>query len=416
MNFKILKRAKKTKARIGKLETKSGGIKTHVFLPIGTYGAVKNLSPEELKEVGAQIILSNTYHLGLRPGIDVVKKSALFCQGFKGQGGLHKFMNWHGPILTDSGGFQVFSLAKHRKLVEEGVHFTDPLNGRKHFLTPEKSIQIQLDLGSDIIFVLDDCPPHPCSREEVKKSMEMSLRWAQRCKKYFDKKITPPQPSPYIKPASPVIAPQLRRGGRRDGLKPLLFGIVQGSVYKDLRQESAKRIAEMGFDGFAIGGVSVGEPRKYVRKVLDWVMPLLPENKLKHLLGVGKPEEIIRAIGYGVDMFDCVIPTREARHGKLYKFKSQSAGRKTTTKNLKIFYEAINIMNEKFRKDFKPIDKNCGCYACQNYSRAYLNHLFKMRELFGYRLATIHNLYFYFQSVKVVSEQIKKNGQISISK
>jgi queuine tRNA-ribosyltransferase len=385
--FEIVKKNKKSKARIGRLITKNGVVKTPVFLPIGTYGAVKNLSQEELKNLGAQIILSNTYHLGLRPGIDVIKKA----------GSLHNFMNWPGPILTDSGGFQVFSLAKHRKLTEEGVHFSDPINGAKHFLTPEKSIQIQLDLGSDIILVFDDCPPHPATREEIKKSMELSLRWAARCEKYF---------TAQMKKMESKNEQGLRKQQQKSNIKrPLLFGIVQGSVYKDLRQESARQIAQMGFDGFAIGGVSVGEPRKYVAKVLEWVMLLLPENKPKHLLGVGKPEEIVKAISYGVDMFDCVIPTREARHGRLYKISAQGGpafGGKT--KSPKAFYNIINITNAKFRKDFKPVDENCACYTCQNYSRAYLNHLFKMKELLGYRLATIHNLYFYMQVVKKASQ------------
>lgn len=377
MSFRIFKKDKKSKLRIGKLETKSGGIKTPVFLPIGTYGAVKNLSPEELKNLGAQIILGNTYHLWLRPGVDVIKKI-----------GLHKFMNWEGPILTDSGGFQVFSLAKHRKLTEKGVEFRDPLNGDKKILTPEKSIQIQLDLGSDIILALDDCPAYPCSRGEAKKSLELTLRWASRCKEYFTAQI------------------------KKEKLKvkrPLLFGVIQGSIYKDLRQESAKRIAEMGFDGFAIGGVSVGEPRKYIWKILEWVIPLLPEDRPRHLLGVGRPEEITEAISRGVDMFDCVIPTREARHGRIYVYSSSGAPsiarrgvEKSSIKSSRQartiksdFYKIFNITNAKFKKDFRPMDENCGCYACQNYSRAYVNHLFKMRELLGYRLATVHNLYFY---------------------
>jgi len=315
--FKIIKKDKNSQARQARLVTKSGGIETPAFLPIGTYGAVKNLSVEEIKNLGAQIILGNTYHLWLRPGIDIIKKA----------GGLHKFMNWKGPILTDSGGFQVFSLAKHRKLTEKGVEFSDPFNGNRYLLTPEKSIQIQLDLGADIILVLDDCPPHPASYEQVKKSMEMSLRWALRCKEYFDKHViaTPLKRGKQSRGNTSGLLSLRRLANPRNDIKrPLLFGIVQGSIYKDLRQESAKRISEMGFDGFAIGGVSVGEPRKYVWKVLKWVMPLLPETKPKHLLGVGKPEEIAKAIGYGVDTFDCVIPTREARHGRIYKLKTKN--------------------------------------------------------------------------------------------
>ncbi len=413
MSFRIIKEDRSSCGRIGKLRTRHGAIRTPVFLPIATYGAVKNLSVEEIKKLGSQIILSNTYHLGLRPGIDVIKKAE----------GLHNFMNWPGPILTDSGGFQVFSLTKHRKLTEEGVYFIDPLNGQKHLLTPEKSVQIQLDLGSDIILVFDDCPPHPATRAEIKKSMEMSLRWAKRCKEYFDAKTQSAKRKAQnhgVKLKNnkqPHPNPPLTKGREREGLRPLLFGIVQGSIYKDLRQESAKQIAEMGFDGFAIGGVSVGEPREYVWKVLDWVMPLLPENKPKHLLGVGRPEEIVKAISYGVDMFDCVIPTREARHGRLYFYsssKAPSGARRTVEKSLsnssrqartiKSFYKIFNITNAKFKEDFKPIDEDCQCYTCRNYSRAYLNHLFKMKELLGYRLATIHNLHFYLQVVRKASD------------
>ena len=396
MSFRILKKNKDSRARIGKLETKSGGISTPVFLPIATYGAVKNLSVEEIKNLGAQIILGNTYHLWLRPGIDIIKRAK----------GLHKFMNWDGPILTDSGGFQIFSLAKRRKLTEKGVEFSDPFNGNKYLLTPEKSIQIQLDLDSDIILVLDDCPPHPATREEAKKSLELTLRWAKRSKKHFDAKI-----SNFEARISNQSGNSELKNSKIDSKfkiknsklsRPLLFGIVQGSIYKDLRQESAKRISEMGFDGFAIGGVSVGEPRKYVWKVLDWVMPLLPEKKPKHLLGVGKPEEIIKAIEYGMDSFDCVIPTREARHGRIYKKKTQSLKRKA--QNLKSFYKVLNITNSKFKKDLRPIDKDCQCYTCRNYSRAYLNHLFRMKELLGYRLATVHNLYFYMAVIKKAAE------------
>lgn len=405
MSFEIIKKDENSWARQGRLITKSGGIDTPVFLPIGTYGAVKNLSVEEIKDLGAQIILGNTYHLWLRPGIDIIKKA----------GGLHKFMNWHSPILTDSGGFQVFSLAKHRKLTEKGVEFSDPFNGNKYLLTPEKSIQIQIDLGSDIILVLDDCPPYTANYEQGKKSMEMSLRWALRCKEYFDRHVIARKSEAMTK-QSRGVEKRLPRSPRNAGLarndakRPLLFGIVQGSIYKDLRQESAKRISEMGFDGFAIGGVSVGEPRKYVWKVLDWVMPLLPENKPKHLLGVGKPEEIIKAISHGIDMLDCVIPTREARHGRLYVwspvFRQRKGIKKSSLKGglQKNFYEVLNITNSKFKKDFRPIDENCGCYTCQNYSRAYLSHLFKLKELLGYRLATIHNLHFYMKVVRKAAE------------
>lgn len=350
-------------------------------MPIATKGAVKSLSPEELKKLGAQIVLGNTYHLWLRPGSSLIKKA----------GGLHKLMNWPGPILTDSGGFQVFSLGDRLrknikdgaktskvKLSDEGVEFSDPVDGSKHFLTPEKSIQIQLDLGSDIIMCFDECPPYPATHEYAKKSLELTTRWAERCKKYFDQQTK-----------------KLPREKR-----PLLFGIIQGSIYKDLREESARQILSLDLDGYAIGGVAVGEPREYFWKVLKWVLPLLPEDKPRYLMGLGRPEEIVKAVKLGVDMFDCVIPTREARHGRLYKFKIKSAKLKADN-----FYETIQISNEKYKKDLAPIDKRCDCYACKNFSRAYIRHLFATAEPFGLRLATIHNLRFYLQLIELLKER-----------
>lgn len=363
------------------LSTPHGEIKTPFFMPIATKGAVKSLSPEELKKLGAQIVLGNTYHLWLRPGSSLIKKA----------GGLHKLMNWPGPILTDSGGFQVFSLGDRLrknikdgaktskvKLSDEGVEFSDPVDGSKHFLTPEKSIQIQLDLGSDIIMCFDECPPYPATHEYAKKSLELTTRWAERCKKYFDQQTK-----------------KLPREKR-----PLLFGIIQGSIYKDLREESARQILSLDLDGYAIGGVAVGEPREYFWKVLKWVLPLLPEDKPRYLMGLGRPEEIVKAVKLGVDMFDCVIPTREARHGRLYKFKIKSAKLKADN-----FYETIQISNEKYKKDLAPIDKRCDCYACKNFSRAYIRHLFATAEPFGLRLATIHNLRFYLQLIELLKER-----------
>lgn len=370
--LEILKVSKKK--RIGKLTTMHGVVNTPFFLPIATKGAVKNLTPEELKEAGAEIILGNTYHLWLRPGHTLVKKA----------GGLQKFMHWNGPILTDSGGYQVFSLGpvKSRKaglrrgeafdrvnLSEEGVQFRDPLDGKKYFMTPEKSIEIQLALGSDIIMVLDECPPYPCTREYAKKSLERTTRWAERCKRYFDKKI---------------LNSKFKR--------PLLFGIIQGSVYKDLRIESAKQLLALGFDGYAIGGVAVGEPREKMKKVLEWVLPLLPLDLPRYLMGLGRPEEIVFAVENGIDMFDCVIPTRNARHGSLFVRKKGKTN----------FYETINITNERFKNDFNPVDKNCDCYTCQNYTRAYLRHLFAVGEPLAGRLASIHNLKFYLDLLKAL--------------
>jgi queuine tRNA-ribosyltransferase len=446
--FKLRKKEKKK--RIGKLFTPHGAINTPFFLPIATKGAVKNLSPEELKGLGAEIVLGNTYHLWLRPGHQLIKKS----------GDLHRFMNWDGPILTDSGGYQVFSLGgkceirgltssslevRPRiggvKISEKGVEFRDPVDGKKYFMTPEKSIEIQLALGSDIIMVLDECPPYPCSREYSLQSLERTTRWAKRCKEYFDKRIS------NFKLAKPPLLPKAKayqisnefqnskfknskidlnkgsilrnsptnsRGRKRSNLeRPLLFGIIQGSVYKDLRQESARQLLELNFDGYAIGGVAVGEPREKMQEILEWVLPMLPEEKPRYLMGLGKPEEIFHAVNSGIDMFDCVIPTRNARHGSLFVWKNtflRSDLRKSEDPILglgKNFYQTINITNEKFKKDFSPVDKNCDCYACQNYSRAYLRHLFSVGEPLAGRLATIHNLKFYMDLMKILRNRKK---------
>jgi queuine tRNA-ribosyltransferase len=390
--LKIVKR--KDNLRIGKLHTMHGTVNTPFFLPIATKGAVKNLCPEELRELGAEIILGNTYHLWLRPGEKLIKKS----------GGLQKFMNWNGPMLTDSGGYQVFSLSNRGnkgnrdnkgkvKLTEKGVEFSDPVDGKKYFMTPEKSIEIQLALGSDIIMVLDECPPYPCERKYAKESLERTTRWAARCKKYFDKN--------FDKSSAFSFRPDVtsRRNSSKPSFgRPLLFGIIQGSVYKDLRQESARQLLELGFDGYAIGGVAVGEPREKMREILEWVLPTLPENKPRYLMGLGRPEELVFAVNHGIDMFDCVIPTRNARHGSLFVWSKKFDKSRVLVRGN--FYKTINITNEKFKKDFKPVDKNCGCYICQNYTRAYLRHLFCVGEPLAGRLATIHNLKFYLDLMK----------------
>jgi len=362
--------------RIGKLDTPHGVVNTPFFLPIATKGAVKQLSPDELRELGAQVLLGNTYHLWLRPGEKIVQKA----------GGLSKFMNWNGPMLTDSGGYQVFSLAGRRddkssvKLSEKGVEFRDPVDGKKHFMTPEKSIEIQLALGSDIVMVLDECPPYPCSREYAKKSLERTTRWAKRCKDYFDSKKN-------------IKNSKFKR--------PLLFGIIQGSIYKNLRIESARQLLKLGFDGYAIGGVAVGEPREKMKKILEWVLPMLPENKPRYLMGLGRPEEIVFAVESGIDIFDCVIPTRNARHGSLFVWKDKKKNIKSRN-----FYQTINITNAKYKKDFKPIDLNCDCYTCQNYTRAYLRHLFAVGEPFAGRLVSIHNLKFYQDLMKILQATV----------
>lgn len=359
---------KKTKnKRLKYLNTPHGKIQIPFFMPIATRGAVKNLTPEDLKNIGAEIILSNTYHLFQRPGMDLLKK-------FKG---LHNFMKWQGPILTDSGGYQVFSLSHKRKIAEEGVRFNSEIDGKEIYLTPEKVIDIQLAIGSDIIMVLDECPPWPCTHEYAEKSLALTLRWAKRAKEYFDKKTKK--------------IPKNKR--------PLLFGIVQGSTFNDLRKRSAEELMKIGFDGYAIGGVSVGEPREEKTKIIKMVAKILPQDKPIYVMGYGKPDEIVEAVRLGADMFDCVIPTREARHGRLYKLNSG----KLSIKNN--FYELVQITNSKHKMDKSPIDKNCSCYTCKNYSRAYINHLFNVKEPLAMRLATIHNLQFYLELMRKLQKR-----------
>ncbi len=377
--FQTEKNQKKFRQRAKKLKTKSGFFQTPFFMPIATYGTVKSLETSDVKELGFEIILSNTYHLWLRPGEKIIKKA----------GGLHNFMNWKGGILTDSGGFQIFSLgakAKEKfgfsgvKLFDTGVEFTDPFDGQKRFLTPEKAIDIQLDLGSDIIMCLDVCPPYPCSFKEAQEAVRITFEWAQRSKKHFLKKVN-----------------EKRK-------KPLLFGIIQGSVFEDLRKQSALEISSLNFDGYAIGGVAVGEPREKMKEILKWTLPFLPENKPRYLMGLGKPEEIVFAIKEGIDMFDCVIPTREGRHGRVFMWKNKKSfqinfwKRKNEIKNN--FYKTINIRNRKFKKDFSPLSKSCSCRVCQQYSRAYINHLFSIKESLAFKLVTFHNLFFYRQLIE----------------
>jgi len=361
-NFRILKKSQKNKARKCLLKTRHGIIKTPFFMPIATKGAVKGVSAYILQKIGVQIVLSNTYHLSLRPGLALIKKA----------GGLHKFMSWQGPILTDSGGYQVFSLAKFRKINCRGVLFKDNISGREHFLTPEKAIQIQIDLGSDIIMALDECPPYPCPKEYAAKSLKLTMTWAKRCLIYFQK--------------------HKKRGQR-------LFGIIQGSVYKDLRQDHAKEMAKLPFDGFAIGGLAVGEPVSKMYEVLKWVIPLLPENKPRYLMGVGYPEQIIKAVNLGIDMFDSVVPTRNARHGSLY-FRNRAP-----LSDKKDFYEVLRIKQAKYKNDLKFLNKDNRNLFGENYSRAYLRHLFMSNDPLAYTLATIHNLQFYMD---LMNEMRKK--------
>ena len=337
-------------ARRGTLSFPRGRIETPAFMPVGTYGTVKSMTAEELKGIGAEIILGNTFHLFLRPGTEVIKA----------HGDLHDFMHWDKPILTDSGGFQVFSLAKMRKISETGVEFRSPIDGSKILLSPEISMQIQRDLGADIVMIFDECTPYPATHTEARKSMQLSTRWAKRSKDAHADN-----------PAA-------------------LFGIVQGGMYDDLRQESAQALMEIGFDGYAIGGLSVGEPKQERDQVLEATTPLLPEARPRYLMGVGKPEDIVESVKRGIDMFDCVIPTRNARNGFLFTR-----------------HGTLKIRNAKHQFDTRPIDAQCGCYTCQNYSRAYLRHLDKCNEILGARLNTLHNLYYYQELMREIRAAIK---------
>ncbi len=339
-------------ARRGRLSFDRGTVETPAFMPVGTYGTVKAMTPEELRELGAEIILGNTFHLMLRPGTDIIQK----------HGDLHDFMHWQGPILTDSGGFQVYSLAEMRQISEEGVRFRSPVDGARVELTPEISMQVQRALGSDIVMIFDECTPYPATHGQAQVSMELSLRWAERSKKAF-------------------------------GDNPnALFAIVQGGMYEDLRRKSVRELKKIGFDGYAIGGLSVGEPADERNHVLDICVPELPGDRPRYLMGVGKPEDIIEAVRRGIDMFDCVIPTRNARTGFLYTFNG-----------------ILKIRNSRFADDARPVDDSCGCYTCRNYSRAYLRHLDKCHEILGSRLNTIHNLYFFQDLMRRIRASIEEN-------
>jgi queuine tRNA-ribosyltransferase len=347
MKFTLHK--KSGNARLGQMQFDRGVVDTPAFMPVGTYGAVKTVSPEEVKSIGAQIILGNTFHLMLRPGTEIIKK----------HGDLHDFTRWQGPILTDSGGFQVFSLTELRKLTEKGVEFRSPLNGAKVFISPEISMQVQRDLGSDIVMIFDECTPYPATLTEAAESMRLSLRWAARSK-----------------------------AGHGDNPNAL-FGIVQGGVYPELREESLKGLVDIGFDGYAIGGLAVGEPKDERDKVLEFLDPIMPKDKPRYLMGVGKPEDLVEGVRRGVDMFDCVMPTRNARNGHLFTSKG-----------------TIRIRNSQHRDSLLPVDEVCDCYTCKNYTRSYLFHLDKGREMLGARLNTIHNLRYYQRLMQQIREAI----------
>ena len=353
ITYEHIKTCKQTGARLGIVHTPHGSFETPTFMPVGTQGTVKAMSPEEMAEIGSGIILSNTYHLWLRPGTEVIEQA----------GGLHKFMNWDRPILTDSGGFQVFSLSKLRDIKEEGVHFRHHLNGSKLFLSPEKAMQIQNVLGSDIMMAFDECPPYPATYDYMKKSVERTSRWAERC---------------------------LEAHERKDA--QALFGIVQGGEYEDLRVQSAKDLVSLDFPGYAIGGLSVGEPKEVMNRALEFTVPHLPADKPRYLMGVGTPDSLIDGAIRGIDMFDCVLPTRIARNGTLMTSKGR-----------------LVVRNAKFKNDFRPLDENCDCYACQNYSRAYIHHLIKTEEIFGLRLTSYHNLYFLVNLMEDVRQAIRED-------
>lgn len=344
------------KARRGEMKLNHGVVQTPIFMPVGTYGTVKAMAPNELEEIGSQIILGNTFHLWLRPGLDVIEK----------HGGLHQFMGWDKLILTDSGGFQVFSLKGLRKITEEGVKFASPINGDKLFLTPEVSMQIQRVLNSDIVMVFDECTPYkindrPATEEEAAKSMRMSLRWARRSKDEFV----------------------------RLGNPNALFGIVQGGMYEHLREESLEGLKEIGFHGYAVGGLSVGEPKEEMHRIMEKIVWQLPEDKPRYLMGVGTPEDLVEGVSQGIDMFDCVMPTRNARNGWLFTR-----------------YGDIKIRNSKYKDDLRPLDPTCDCYACKHFSRAYLHHLQKVNEILGARLNTIHNLHYYLHLMQEIRDAL----------
>ena len=338
-------------ARRGRIHLAHGVVETPAFMPVGTYGAVKALSPQELRDIGAHICLGNTFHLWLRPGLEVI--SAF--------GGLHQFMAWDGPILTDSGGFQVFSLGALRKITEEGVKFSSPINGNKLFLTPEESMRIQRVLNSDIVMIFDECTPYPATKDEAAKSMRLSQRWAQRSKDAFVQQENP----------------------------NALFGIIQGGMYEDLRDESLEKLQEIDFHGFAIGGLSVGEPKEDMLRIMAHTVPKMPKDKPRYLMGVGTPEDLVDAVTAGLDMFDCVMPSRNARNGWLFTR-----------------YGDIKIKNAKHRMDQRPLDEDCECYTCRNFSRAYLHHTHKINEILGARLCTLHNLHYYQWLMRQMREAI----------
>lgn len=360
VTYTLLKTDKQTRARLGIVHTPHGDIQTPVFMPVGTQATVKAMRPEQVEEMGAEIILSNTYHLYLRPGHEIVQEA----------GGLHRFMHWNRAILTDSGGFQVFSLGKLRKISEEGVKFRSHIDGSAHMLTPEKSIEIQHALGSDIMMAFDECAPYPADRRYVKDSFERTTRWLKRCKEHH-----------------------------HDWERQALFGIMQGGMYKDMRKESAKQVVDLDLPGYSIGGLSVGEPKELMLDILDDCVEWLPADKPRYLMGVGTPDYLFEGVERGIDMFDCVLPTRIARHG----LAMTSHGR-------------VNIKNAQYARDFSPLDAECDCYTCRHYSKAYLRHLFKADEMLSAMLLSNHNLYFLINMMKQIRQAIAEDRFLAYKK
>ncbi len=380
--FELIGKDPSSKARRGRVTTPHGVIETPAYMPVGTQGSVKAVSSRELHELEAQIVLGNTYHLFVRPGLEVIRKFD----------GLHRFMNWDGPILTDSGGYQIFSLAKLRKITEEGAHFQNHIDGSAAFISPEIAMEIQAMLGSDIAMVLDECPPWPCEYDYAARSLEMTHRWARRCKEATERKK-----EENVQPASALDG--LRRGERptsnvphrtEEGSAQMVFGIVQGATFEDLRRSSAQTLAAMDFDGYAIGGVSVGEPEPEMMQAIEWSEPHLPENKPRYAMGLGTPPQLIELIARGIDMFDCVLPTRVARTGTAYT----AAG-------------SLILKNAEFTSQTGPVEEGCTCEACNGYSRAYIRHLLKSEEILGLRLLSIHNLHFYLDLMKRARQAIE---------
>ncbi len=353
-SFTVTHKDGASRARLGLLKTPHGTVHTPVFMPVGTQGTVKTMTPEEVRDVGGRMILSNTYHLYLRPGHELIREA----------GGLHRFMNWDGPILTDSGGFQVFSLGPLRKVSEEGVCFRSHIDGSEHFFSPEKAMEVQMSLGSDVAMTFDECPPYPSSREYVHESLERTSRWAKRCRDFHRKE------------------------------DQSLFGIIQGGVFPELRRQSAQELVKIGFAGYAIGGLSVGEPKNLMYEMLDFTVPFIPEDKPRYLMGVGSPDCLLEGVIRGIDMFDCVLPTRIARNGSVLTRRGK-----------------LVVRNAEYARDFSPLDPDCECYACRNYTRSYIRHLIKAGEILGIRLTTIHNLYFVLRLLEEIREAIR-NGNI----